>query len=131
MGSSKIIQNIKHNLYLSRKKMSNSKTEEIEMPDSSSTPFDAVIMVNKGFNEDNPKQRQTSRGYSVVESYRIAQFDSEKVHEHHSKISKRKPLKALVHPKYLKHGWIGYTFTKVLAFLILYYVITITVAIGT
>jgi len=128
--------------------MLNSKTEEIEMPDSSSTPFDAVIMVNKGFNQDEdnpdgriqinsqtneeqPKQRQTSRGYSVVESYRIAQFDSEKVHEHHSKISKRKPLKALVHPKYLKHGWIGYTFNKVLAFLILYYVITIIVAIGT
>ena len=39
--------------------MLNSKTEEIEMPDSSSTPFDAVIMVNKGFNqdEDNPDDR--------------------------------------------------------------------------
>ena len=39
--------------------MLNSKTEEIEMPDSSSTPFDAVIMVNKGFNpdEDNPDGR--------------------------------------------------------------------------
>ena len=36
-----------------------------------------------------------------------------------------------MHPKYLKHGWIGYTFNKVLAFLILYYVITIIVAIGT
>ena len=36
-----------------------------------------------------------------------------------------------MHPKYIKHGWIGYTFTKVLAFLILYYVITIIVAIGT
>jgi len=89
--------------------MLNSKTEEIEMPD----------------------QRQISRGYSVDEAYKIAKFCSEKIQEHHSKISKRKPLKALVHPKYLKHGWIGYTFTKVLAFLILYYVITITVAIGT
>ena len=33
--------------------------EEIEIPDSSRSPFDAVIMVNKGFNpdEDNPDGR--------------------------------------------------------------------------
>ena len=36
-----------------------------------------------------------------------------------------------MHPKYFKHGWLGYTFTKVLAFLILYYIIIIIVAIGT
>ena len=56
-----------------------------------------------------------------------------RIQEHHSKINEnqRKPLKMLLHPKYFKHGWIGYTFTKVLAFLILYYIIIIIVAIGT
>ena len=36
----------------------------------------------------------------------------------------------LVHPRYFRHGWIGYTFTKVLAFLALYYIIVIIVVIG-
>ena len=39
------------------------------------------------------------------------------------------PMSTLLHPKYIKHGWVGYTFTKVLMFLFLYYSILIFVSI--
>ena len=38
-------------------------------------------------------------------------------------------MSTLLHPKYIKDGWVGYTITKVLMFLCLYYSILIFVTI--
>ena len=38
-------------------------------------------------------------------------------------------MKTLLHPQYVRHGWIGYTFTKVLMFLFIYYTILIFVTV--
>ena len=37
----------------------------------------------------------------------------------------------MIHPKLFRYGWLGYTFTKILAFLLLYYAILISVSLIT